>query len=254
MTISLMLIGMIALALINVPIAVALGLVAMAAIVIVQGTSQLVNVALVMFDGASSFPLLAIPLFILAGAIMNASSISRRLIAFASALVGFIRGGLSMVAIGTSVFFAEISGSAVADVAALGTLLIPAMKSRGYSKEVAAATMSSSASLAIIIPPSIPMILYAVMAQTSVVKLFVAGIIPGLLGALSMAGVAYYHAVKFDFPIEERFRIAHVWRTFKEARGPSSCRSPFSAASSAASSPPPKVPAWRCSPRWWSAA
>ena len=217
MTISLMLVGMIALALINVPIAVALGIVGMAAIVIVQGTSQLVNVALVMFDGASSFPLLAIPLFILAGAIMNASSISRRLIAFASALVGFIRGGLSMVAIGTSVFFAEISGSAVADVAALGTLLIPAMKSRGYSKEVAAATMSSSASLAIIIPPSIPMILYAVMAQTSVVKLFVAGIIPGLLGALSMAAVAYYHAVKFDFPIEERFRISHVWHTFKEA-------------------------------------
>ncbi len=217
MTISLMLIGMIALALINVPIAVALGIVGMAAIVIVQGTSQLVNVALVMFDGASSFPLLAIPLFILAGAIMNASSISRRLIAFASALVGFIRGGLSMVAIGTSVFFAEISGSAVADVAALGTLLIPAMKSRGYSKEVAAATMSSSASLAIIIPPSIPMILYAVMAQTSVVKLFVAGIIPGLLGALSMAAVAYYHAVKFGFPIEERFRISHVWHTFKEA-------------------------------------
>ena len=217
MTIGLMLVGMIALALINVPIAVALGIVAMAAIVLVQGTSQLVNVALVMFDGASSFPLLAIPLFILAGAIMNASSISRRLIAFASALVGFIRGGLSMVAIGTSVFFAEISGSAVADVAALGTLLIPAMKSRGYSKEVAAATMSSSASLAIIIPPSIPMILYAVMAQTSIVKLFVAGIVPGVLGAFSMAAVAYYQAVKYDFPIEERFRIGHVWQTLKEA-------------------------------------
>ncbi|MGA7974729.1 MAG: TRAP transporter large permease [Pseudolabrys sp.] len=214
---GLMLAGMIALALINVPIAVALGIVAMAAIVFVQGTSQLVNVALVMYDGASSFPLLAIPLFILAGAIMNASSISRRLVAFASALVGFIRGGLSMVAIGTSVFFAEISGSAVADVAALGTLLIPAMKSRGYSKEVAAATMSSSASLAIIIPPSIPMILYAVMAQTSIVKLFVAGIVPGVLGAFSMAAVAYYQAVKYDFPIEERFRIGHVWQTLKEA-------------------------------------
>jgi C4-dicarboxylate transporter DctM subunit len=170
-----------------------------------------------MFDGASNFPLLAIPLFILAGSIMNASSISRRLIAFASALVGFVRGGLSMVSIGTSVFFAEISGSAVADVAALGTLLIPAMKSRGYSKEVAAATMSSAASLAIIIPPSIPMILYAVMAQTSVVKLFIAGIVPGLLGALAMAAVAYYHAVKFDFPIEQRFRLSEVWRTFKEA-------------------------------------
>jgi tripartite ATP-independent transporter DctM subunit len=217
MTISLMLVGMIALALINVPIAVALGFVAMAAVIIVQGPQMLPNLALEMYSGASSFPLLAIPLFILAGSIMNSSSISRRLIAFASALVGFVRGGLSMVAIGTSVFFAEISGSAVADVAALGTMLIPAMKSRGYSKEVAAATMSSAASLAIIIPPSIPMILYAVMAQTSVVKLFVAGIVPGLLGALFMAGAAYYHAVKFNFPIEERFQISNVWRTFKDA-------------------------------------
>jgi tripartite ATP-independent transporter DctM subunit len=217
MTITLMLIGMIALALINVPIAVALGFVAMAAVIIVQGPQMLPNLALEMYSGASSFPLLAIPLFILAGSIMNSSSISRRLIAFASALVGFVRGGLSMVAIGTSVFFAEISGSAVADVAALGTMLIPAMKSRGYSKEVAAATMSSAASLAIIIPPSIPMILYAVMAQTSVVKLFVAGIVPGLLGALFMAGAAYYHAVRFNFPIEERFQISNVWRTFKDA-------------------------------------
>jgi tripartite ATP-independent transporter DctM subunit len=174
-------------------------------------------VALVMYDGASSFPLLAIPLFILAGAIMNASSISRRLIAFASALVGFVRGGLSMVSIGASLFFAEISGSAVADVAALGTILIPAMKRRGYSKEVAAAVVSSSASLAIIIPPSIPMILYAVMAQTSVVKLFVAGILPGLIGAAGLAVAAYWQAVRYNFPIEERFRLAHVWRTFKEA-------------------------------------
>ncbi len=217
MTIMIMLIGMLALALINVPIAIALGFVAMAAVVIVQGPQMLPNLALEMYSGASSFPLLAIPLFILSGSIMNASSISRRLIAFASALVGFVRGGLSMVAIGTSVFFAEISGSAVADVAALGTMLIPAMRSRGYSKEVAAATMSSSASLAIIIPPSIPMILYAVMAQTSVVKLFVAGIVPGLLGALFMAGAAYYHAVKFNFPREERFRLTTVWRTFKDA-------------------------------------
>jgi C4-dicarboxylate transporter, DctM subunit len=217
MTITLMLAGMIALALINVPIAIALAFVAMLAIIFVQGPTMLPNLALVMYDGASSFPLLAIPLFILAGAIMNASSISRRLIAFATACIGWVRGGLSMVAIGTSVFFAEISGSAVADVAALGTILIPAMKNRGYSKEVAAATMSSAASLAIIIPPSIPMVLYAVMAQTSVVKLFVAGIIPGLIGALAMAGAAYYHAVKYDFPREQAFRLSEVWRTFKDA-------------------------------------
>jgi tripartite ATP-independent transporter DctM subunit len=217
MTITLMLIGMLALAVLNVPIAVALGFVAMTAIILIQGAQMLPNLALVMLDGASSFPLIAIPLFILAGAIMNASSISRRLIAFASALIGFIRGGLSMVTIGASVFFAEISGSAVADVAALGTILIPAMKNRGYSKEVAAATVSSAASLAIIIPPSIPMILYAVMAETSVVKLFVAGIVPGLIGAAGLAAAAYWQAVRYNFPIEERFQISRVWTTFKEA-------------------------------------
>ncbi len=217
MTIGLMLVGMLTLAILNVPIAIALGLTGMAAILLIQGPDMLVNAALVMFDGASNFSLTAIPLFILAGAIMNASSISRRLIAFASAVVGFVRGGLSMVAIGASVFFAEISGSAVADVAALGTLLIPAMKSRGYSKEVAAAVVSSSASLAIIIPPSIPMILYAVMAQTSVVKLFVAGIVPGLIGAVGLAIAAYMQAVRYNFPIEERFRLERVWATFKDA-------------------------------------
>jgi len=217
MTIALMLAGMLSLALLNVPIAIALGLVAVAAIVLTQGTHMLPNVALVMFDGASSFPLLAIPLFILAGAVMNASSISRRLIAFAWALFGFMRGGLAMVVIGTSMFFAEISGSAVADVAALGTILIPAMRSRGYSKEFAAATMSSAASLAIIIPPSIPMILYAVMAQTSVVKLFVAGILPGILGAIGLAIAAYVQAVRYDFPVEERFQLARVWQTLKGA-------------------------------------
>ena len=217
MTITLMLLGMFALALINVPIAVALGLTAMAAVVLVQGPHMLVNTALVMFDGASNFPLLAIPLFILAGSIMNVSSLSRRLIAFASAIFGFIRGGLSMVVIGTSMFFAEISGSAVAGVAALGTFLIPAMRSRGYSKEFAAAISSSSASLAIIIPPSIPMILYAVMAQTSVVKMFVAGIVPGIIGAAGLATAAYIQAVRHNFPVEETFQLSRVWRTFKEA-------------------------------------
>ena len=217
MTMAFMLSGMLALVLLNVPIAVALGLVATVTILIAQGPDMLPNVALVMFEGATNFPLLAVPLFILAGAIMNASSISRRLVAFATALVGFVRGGLSMVAIGASLFFAEISGSAVADVAALGSILIPAMKKRGYSKEFAAAVCSSSASLAIIIPPSIPMILYAVMSGTSVVKLFVAGIVPGLLGAFGLAVMAYWLAVRNGFPVEDRFRVHIVWHTFKEA-------------------------------------
>jgi len=205
------------LVLINVPIAVSLGIVAVVAMVATQGLGSLPNVAIVMYNGATNFPLLAIPLFILAGAIMNASGISRRLIAFASAVLGFIRGGLSMVAIGTSLFFAEISGSAVADVAAIGSVLIPSMKKRGYPGTFAAAVMSSSATLAVIIPPSIPMILYAVMADTSVVQLFVAGIVPGILGGLGLMAMAYWFACRYNYPVEESFHWANVRRTFREA-------------------------------------
>ena len=134
------------LVLLNVPIAVSLGMVAVIAMVISHGTDSLPNMPLVIYNGATNFPLLAIPLFILAGAIMNASGISRRLIAFASAIFGWVRGGLSHVSIGASLFFAEISGSAVADVAALGSILIPGMKAKGYPSAFAAASMSSAAS------------------------------------------------------------------------------------------------------------
>jgi tripartite ATP-independent transporter DctM subunit len=216
-SVTIMLVAMIAMVMINVPIAVALGVVAVGAIWLTQGAYMLPNVALVMFEGATNFPLLAVPLFILAGGIMNASSISRRLIDFASALLGFIRGGLSMVTVGASMFFAEISGSAVADVAALGSILIPAMKRRGYGKEFAAAVTSSSASLAIIIPPSIPMILYAAMAEQSAVKLFVAGIVPGVIGGLSLMALCYYYARKYNFPVEEAFQLRRVAKTFKDA-------------------------------------
>ncbi|MEQ8192875.1 MAG: TRAP transporter large permease, partial [Rhodospirillales bacterium] len=212
-----MLIGLFALVLINVPIAVALAVVTSVAMLIAQGPDILPNMALVMMDGATKFPLIAIPLFILAGAIMNTSGISRRLIAFASAILGFIKGGLAMVNIGASMFFAEISGSAVADVAALGSILIPAMKKRGYPLAFATAVTSSSASLAVIIPPSIPMILYAVMAQSSVVELFVAGIVPGILGGFGMMGVSYWFARRYNYPVEEVFQIKRVVQTFKEA-------------------------------------
>src|SRR5690349_23554815 len=173
MSLMLLLFGaVLALVVVNVPIAVSLGIVAVVAMVASHGFSALPNLPIVTYHGATNFPLHAIPLFILAGAIMNASGISRRLIAFASSLFGWIRGGLAHVSIGASLFFAEISGSAVADVAALGSILIPGMKAKGYPGALAAATMSSAATLAIIIPPSIPMIIYAVMAETSVVQLF----------------------------------------------------------------------------------
>ncbi len=217
MIIFAMFLALVVLVLINVPIAIALAVVTSVAMVVAQGPGILPNVALVMMDGATNFPLIAIPLFILAGAIMNASGISRRLIAFASALLGFIRGGLSMVNVGASMFFAEISGSAVADVAALGSILIPAMKRKGYPVPFATAVTSSSATLGVIIPPSIPMILYAVMAQSSVVQLFVAGVIPGILGGLGMMVVCYWFARRYNYPVEETFQLHRLWATFKDA-------------------------------------
>lgn len=217
MTIAVMVLGLLGLIMINVPIAVALGAVTVVAMIATQGLWVLPNVGLVMYDGATKFPLLAIPMFILAGAIMNATGISRRLIAFASAVFGFIRGGLSMVSIGASLFFAEISGSAVADVAAMGSILIPAMKKKKYPRALAAAVTSSSATLAVIIPPSIPMILYAVMSDSSVVKLFVAGIVPGVLGGFGLMLVAYYFAKKYDLPTEEAFNLTRLKETFNDA-------------------------------------
>ncbi len=211
------LLGLVALILINVPIAIALAIVTVVAMLASGGTATLPNLPLVMYNGATNFPLLAIPLFILAGAIMNSSGISRRLIAFASALLGFVRGGLAMVVIGASMFFAEISGSAVAGVAAIGSILIPAMRKKGYPRPFSAAVSSSAASLAIIIPPSIPMILYGAMSDSSVVKLFVAGIVPGVVGGLSMMGLCYWFAVRHNYPVEEQFQLRRVWATFKDA-------------------------------------
>ena len=218
MTIMLLLFAaVLALVLINVPIAVSLGIVALVAMVSSHGLASLPNLPLVAYNGATSFPLLAIPLFILAGAIMNASGISQRLITFASALFGWIRGGLAHVSIGASLFFAEISGSAVADVAALGSIMIPGMKEKGYPAPFAAAVMSSAATLAVIIPPSIPMILYAVMAETSVVQLFVAGIVPGIIGGLGLMAMAYFFARRYNLPREAAFSWARVAKTAREA-------------------------------------
>ncbi len=217
MTLLFMFLGLVVLVLTNVPIAIALGVVAAVAMWLTNGFASLPNIAIVLFDGTTKFPLIAIPLFILAGAIMNATGISRRLIAFASAIIGFVKGGLSMVTIATSLFFAEISGSAVADVAAIGSILIPAMKRHGYPAPFAAAVTSSSATLAVIIPPSIPMILYAVMAGSSVVELFIAGVVPGVLGGLLLMGVAYTLAVKHRFPVGETFQLQRLWATFKDA-------------------------------------
>ena len=217
MLVLLLFVVLIFLLFINIPIAISIAVATVITMIAKAGPDYLINTALAMYNGSKSFPLIAIPLFILAGAIMNSSGISRRLIAFASALVGFIKGGLSMITIATSMFFAEISGSAVADASALGSILIPAMKEKGYSKEYAASVVSSASSLAIIIPPSIPMILYAVIAGCSVEQLFVAGFVPGFLGGFLMMAVSYIYAKRNNLPIEESFNLKNLRKTAKEA-------------------------------------
>ncbi|MBU8915225.1 TRAP transporter large permease subunit [Neobacillus sp. 114] len=139
-----------------------------------------------LIDGADNFPLMAIPFFILAGELMNAGGISKRIISFAMAYVGHIRGGLGYVAIIASVLFAGLSGSAVADTAALGAILIPMMVSAGYNRNRSAGLIAAGGIIAPIIPPSIPMIVFGVTAGVSISKLFMAGIVPGLLLAVSL--------------------------------------------------------------------
>ena len=201
---------------IGVPIAYTLGLTGVAAMLLVGGI-KLEVVPLMFFSGANTYTLVAIPLFMLMGEIMNRSSISTRLIDFASSIVGFVRGGLGMATILTGTVMAAISGSATADAAAIGSILIPQMERRGYSKPFATATASAAATLASMIPPSINMILYAVIAGVSISGLFIAGIIPGLMMSLSFMLLVYIFAKKEGLQSEGRLNLSEVLRTLKRA-------------------------------------
>ncbi len=204
------------LTLIGVPIGFALALTA-ALFIVVKGVGSLSVIPLTMFAGASSFPLLAIPLFILAGGLMETSGISLRLVNMAQSMVGFIRGGLGMVTVVATMIQSEISGSSVADAAAIGNVVIPTMEKRGYPRALSAAIVSNAASAAILIPPSIPMIIYAWMAETSVAKLFLAGFVPGFIACGAMMLVVYYYARKLNLPFEQRFNIRDVGRATVKA-------------------------------------
>jgi tripartite ATP-independent transporter DctM subunit len=204
------------LTLINVPIGFGLSIAAII-FLLFKGTASLSVVPLNLFSGASSFPLLAIPLFILAGGLMDTSGISLRLVNMANSLVGFVRGGLAMVTVLATMIQSEISGSSVADAAAIGNVVIPAMEKRGYSRTLSAAIVSNAASAAILIPPSIPMIIYAWMAEVSVAKLFFAGFLPGFIACAAMMGLCYYYARKYDLPVEQGFSLRAVGRSTMQA-------------------------------------
>jgi len=170
-----------------------------------------------LFTATDSFPMMAVPLFMLVGALMNAGGISHRLIRFSRALVGHITGGLAHVNILASVFFAGISGSAAADASALGSILIPAMVRGGYTAQFSAAVTASSSLIGPIIPPSIPLILYGVIAGTSISALFVAGIVPGLLMALTQMFVAWWICRREGIGGEGRVSWRELVDSFKEA-------------------------------------
>lgn len=185
--------SLIAFLVIGVPVTFALGLAAVATIW--QGDLMpLLIVPQEMIRATNSFPLLAIPFFILAGFLMQQGGISSRLVDLSNALVGRMTGGLAMVAIVTSLFFAAISGSGTATTAAVGSILIPAMIAKGYDRPYAASNQAASGALGVIIPPSIPLILYAVAANQSVGDMFIAGIMPGIVVTLSLLIYAYFYA------------------------------------------------------------
>ena len=169
----------------GVPIAVAIGLASVIGIE-AQGRLPLLLVAQRMFTGIDSFPLMAIPLFILAGNLMSAGGISQRLVELAKSIVGGVQGGLACTCVLTCMLFASVSGSSVATTFAIGAILIPAMVRHGYPKPLAASIQASSAELGVLIPPSIPLILYGVATDTSVGQLFVAGLGPGVVVAGSL--------------------------------------------------------------------
>ena len=179
--------------LLGAPVAVALGL---AGVVTVWAfdLAPLVFLPQLLFGAAHSWTLLAIPFFILAGNILARGEIARRLTVLARSLVGTVRGGLGYVTVAASVFFAGLSGSGPADVAAIGAFLYPGLKSAGYRRPFASALLAAGGGIGIIIPPSIALVIYGVLAETSIPKLFMAGVLPGLLMAVSLAVVVWIEA------------------------------------------------------------
>ncbi|MFX0093400.1 MAG: TRAP transporter large permease [Candidatus Hodarchaeota archaeon] len=201
--------------LIDIPIAFALGIVAIIALIVTGYPLSIVP--LILADSLISFVLLAVPLFIATGEIMTRGQVSEALVEVSSSLVGFIRGGLAHVNIFVSMLFANISGSAVADAASLGSILIPEMEKRGYPKDFSVAVTSTSASIGILIPPSIAMILYAVVADVSVARMFLAGFIPGSLYGFSLMIGAYIIARRRKYPSYEPFSLSNVVRKGRRA-------------------------------------
>ena len=219
MTSLVLFLALLVLLVMNVPIAICLGLASMIVMVFLDGTPPLSLMARSVVTGADSFPLIAVPLFVLAGDLMQRGGMSRRLVAFAYALVGHIKAGLAYVNVLACIFFAAISGSAPATVAAIGSNLIPEMKKVGYPRPFSSALTASAGMIGVMIPPSIPFIIYGVTAETSIGELFMAGVVPGVLFGLIFMVMSRLLLRRNPqlMSTSETFSPGNVWKTFRES-------------------------------------
>ncbi|MCG8566042.1 MAG: TRAP transporter large permease subunit, partial [Desulfobacterales bacterium] len=201
--------------LLGVPIAVILGVTTLVSLFFFAGT-PLTIITQQLFNALDKFVLLAIPFFILAGSIMTHGGIARRLIAFVNALVGWIPGGLAVAGILACIFFAAISGSSPATVVAIGSVMIPALIKAGYGEKFSLGLITVSGSLGIVIPPSIPMILYCLVMNVSVAEMFMAGVLPGLLIGLALIIYTVIIAKKHDWKIHKKASMEEILTTAKD--------------------------------------
>ena len=198
------------------PIAVALGVATMVTMTATTNIS-LTTMSTACLSGLDSFPLMAIPFFMLAGNLMKSGGISRRILDFADAVVGWVTGSVGMVTVVASMFFAALSGSSPATVTAIGGITIPEMKEEGYDPAYATAITAAAGTIGVIIPPSIPFVIYGVAAQCSISDLFLAGIIPGILIGVVLMIVNYVTAKKHGFGHTKKFHAGHLLRTLGDS-------------------------------------
>ncbi|MGG2480306.1 TRAP transporter large permease [Brevibacillus borstelensis] len=213
---AVMMISLLVLLLLSVPVALSIGLASTVAFMN-DGSMPLIVLIQRMFAALDSFPLMAIPFFILAGSLMESGGISGRLVNFANSLAGGMTGGLAVVTVVTAMFFSAISGSSAATTAAIGSILIPAMVKKGYDIRFAGATQAVSGELGVIIPPSIPMILFGISAGVSIGDLFIAGFLPGIMIGGSLILVCWYISKRRGYKGETGITWSHRWQAFKEA-------------------------------------
>lgn len=211
----LLFISFIVLLALGVPIAFTICLSALL-VMIAGGVSPLMIIQR-MFTAADSFSLIAVPFFILAGDLMAKGKVSQVLVEFAESLIGFVRGGLSIVAVLAGMFFAAISGSGAATTAAVGATLIPELKKRGYDEDRSAALIASAGTIGVVIPPSVPMVLYAVIAEQSVNTMFKNGFVPGIMMGLILIIIALVEAKELKYPKGTPFNLKNVGKTFLKA-------------------------------------